>query len=261
MRSAATALVLVAISLLMSGLILPAIVKVREAAARIGCANDLKQVGMATQNYQDMQNLFPLAVLPNPDLPPEQRLSWFVSIVPYVEADDLYRRLDEKKGWDAEENHFLALTEYKILQCPGYPDTRPDSTFTPSHYLGITGLSADAVTLSKDDPRAGFFGYERKLRMKDLEDRGLNTLLIVLETSHAAGSWTAAGPPTLGSLNADELPYLGAGRRFGGNYPGGVQALFADASIRTIAVSIDPGVLEACARINGPSDVGALDGP
>jgi hypothetical protein len=249
------------ISLLVSGVILPAIVKVREASARLACANNLKQVGLATLNYADQKEGFPQAAFPNPDLPPEQRLSWFVSIVPWVEANDLYSRLDRQKGWDAEENRYLALTEFNTYHCPGYPDSLPDSTFTPSHYLGITGLGQDAAALAKDDPRAGFFGYERNLRMEELKDRGLNTLLIVLESSHATGSWTAAGPPTLGSLNADEVPYLGAGQRFGGNHPGSAPALFADASIRNIANSIDPAVLEACARINGPRDVGALDGP
>jgi hypothetical protein len=263
MRTAATSVVLAMISLLVSGLILPAIFKVREASARIGCMNNLRQIGLTVHDFEDSDRsaCFPQAAFPNPEIPSEKRLSWLVSIEPYMEANDLYSRLDRQKGWDAAENRYLALTEVKTFHCPGYPDRPPDSTFIPSHYLGITGLGPEAAILDNDDSRAGFFGYERMLRKKDLEDRGLSTLLIVLETSHATGSWTAAGPPTLASLNADEAPYLGAGRRFGGNHPGGVQALFADASIRNIANSIDPAVLEACARINGPRDVGALDGP
>jgi Protein of unknown function (DUF1559) len=248
-------------SLLVSGLILPAIVKVREAENRIRCANNLRCVGLATWNYADQIEGFPQAAFPNPDLPPEKRLSWFVSIVPYVEANDLYSRLDRQKGWDAEENRYLALTEFHTFHCPGYPDTPPDSTFTPSHYLGITGLGADAAMLTKDDPRAGFLGYERNLRMSDLQDRGLSTLLIVLETSHATGSWTGAGPPTLASLNGDDVPYLGLGRSFGGNHPHSVLCLFADGSVHVEMESMDTAVLEACARINGTSPVGALDGP
>jgi prepilin-type processing-associated H-X9-DG protein len=257
MRNAASGFILALIVILVGGLLLPAVAKMREAAARIQCLNNLKQIGLAAQNYRDnYEPYFPRAARPNPNLPFERRLSWMVEIVPYIEANPLYSRIETEKGWDAEENRFVALMTYRLYQCPGFPDRRPEGTFSASHYIGIAGVGADAAELPKDDPRAGFFGYERKLTTKDIS---ASTLLVALETSQAQGAWTAAGLPTVRGLEENETPYLGIKGQFGGNHNGGVNALFADASVRNLRVSIDPAVLEAIATIKGSDGVGGMD--
>jgi prepilin-type processing-associated H-X9-DG protein len=259
MRTAVQALI-VALVLLMAGTVLVNLIaSVREQATRMRCMNNLKQIAIAIHAYQDAQQHCPLATKPNARLAPEQRLSWLLSILPYLEANNLYARTDRDKGWEAEENRFLALTVIRTYQCPGFPDQPPTSTLVPSHYVGLAGLGPDAATLPLANQRAGFFGYERKLTPADVKGE-TSTLLVAMETTHVRNAWTSGGPATARGLDPDDLPCLGRTRPFGGIHRGVTNALFADGSVRFLADSIDPSVLEAAVMISGsatlkPSDL------
>jgi prepilin-type N-terminal cleavage/methylation domain-containing protein/prepilin-type processing-associated H-X9-DG protein len=104
-------LVVIAIIAILIGLLLPAVQKVREAAARIQCANNLHQLGLAAHNYHSAYERFPPGVnlpvaikIPNapPGYPtvspgpvtPGQSYSLFIALLPYVEQDNLYRQLN-----------------------------------------------------------------------------------------------------------------------------------------------------------------------
>jgi hypothetical protein len=181
MRQIIQAVVVVLILGTGAGLAVAAIAMVREAARRIECENNLRQLGLSVANYHDSNDgRYPAAGMRNPEpppetnsysvsmmlngqLPPEKRLSWLVELSPYINQDNIYSRLDKAQGWDAELNRFAALFSYKSLHCPGYPEGPPVSTLWPSHYVGIAGAGADAAWLPAGDPRAGFFGYERTL--------------------------------------------------------------------------------------------------
>src|SRR5438034_458642 len=79
-------LVVIAIIAVLIGLLLPAVQKVREAAARAKCANNLKQLGLAVHNYHDARNAMP------PDrLAPGGFVTWAVLILPYIEQDSVYK--------------------------------------------------------------------------------------------------------------------------------------------------------------------------
>jgi prepilin-type processing-associated H-X9-DG protein len=252
--------VIVAVSLLMvGGLVLAGMVKVREAANRAQCQNSLKQIGLALHNYCSAnEGSIPSARIPNPDLSPDKRQSWQVTLLPYYEANDLYSRMDHAKGWDADENRFLALTRLWNLQCPAFPDRPPESVFIPAHYVGITGLGEEAVTLPLSDPRAGLFGYDRELRLADIADRA-STLMAAAETTRAFGAWTAGGPPTARGLVEDDPPYVGLDRQFGGLHATGANVLFADGTVRFVRESIHPRVLVALATIKGSKGTEPID--
>jgi prepilin-type processing-associated H-X9-DG protein len=145
MRSAGEALILALISIVVAGLVVPYIANVRQAADRIQCANNLKLIAMSAHNYNDTYNYFPRAARPNPSLASEQRLSWLVEILPFVESDWVYSRVDMEKAWDAEENRFAAVMTIKLFQCPGFLDQPPESTLAPSHYIGIHRGGANAA--------------------------------------------------------------------------------------------------------------------
>jgi prepilin-type N-terminal cleavage/methylation domain-containing protein len=241
-------LVVIALIAVFVGLLLPAVQKVRNAAARMSCSNNLKQIGLALDNYADSNGECPRAAMPNPELPPEKRLSWMVSLLPYVECNPLYREMEKGKPWDAEENHFAAVLVYPVYLCPAdRPEPSPD-TLVPTNYIGMAGLGEDAASLPAGHPRAGFFGYDRKLTLKDLP-RGAANTLFVLETARTQGTWIAAGPPTVRGLVEDEQPYAGRGGQFGGLHRQAVMAAFADGSVRTLEMPVEPRVLREVIRL------------
>jgi prepilin-type processing-associated H-X9-DG protein len=245
-------LILVLIGLICGGILTNFIVQTRAAAARAQCYNNLRSLALAIANYHECYSKFPKAAEENPDLLPERRLSWIVGIWPFVEAGPGYSKMDHKKGSDAEENCFAALIRWKTLDCPGYV-APPTATMNPTCYVGITGIGADAINLPVEDRRAGFFGYERILKLADFKNHA-SSILMLAETSQVQGSWTAAGSPTTRGLIPDGSPYLGAGGQFGGNHRHGANVAFMDGSVRFVEQSIDPAVWEAMATLSGKSN-------
>jgi hypothetical protein len=256
-QSALKALAAAVAVLLLGGLLIVFVGKVRDAASRVRCQNNLQALALGVSSYHDSCNQFPQAIVPNASLPPEKCLGLCFRVASYAAGStNLYVRMDEQKGWEAEENRYLAVMGCPPLRCPGYPDAKPASTLVPTHYVGIAGIGADAATLPLDDPRAGFFGYERKLSRADIR-RGASRLLVLVETTRTQGAWTAGGPPTVRGLE-EGTPYLGAGGQFGGTHPKTTYPLFADGSIRPVSDSVAPRAFEAMATIRGSRDAEAV---
>jgi prepilin-type N-terminal cleavage/methylation domain-containing protein/prepilin-type processing-associated H-X9-DG protein len=171
-------LVVIAIIAAMMGLLLPAVQKVREAAARMKCQNNLKQIGTALHNYEGVNKVFPPAYVTADTRrdgsafgisygddyrngPPGW--AWGVFLLPYVEQDNLYRAFNLNEPCWSPANAAAARTKVATFLCPsatgggegfevqmqgadvrhGIPMTRSDGSrivFAHSHYVTNAGI-------------------------------------------------------------------------------------------------------------------------
>jgi prepilin-type N-terminal cleavage/methylation domain-containing protein len=131
-------LVVIAIIAILIGLLVPAVQKVREAAARMQCSNNLKQLGVAAANYDSNFSRLPpgyLGTYPNLTAPPtysnEQQVGVLVYLLPYIEQDNVYKTfttgmpadyLDPTKTyqpwWNYPKTVSMAQTTIKTFLCP-----------------------------------------------------------------------------------------------------------------------------------------------
>jgi hypothetical protein len=252
--------VFVVILVVVFGLLVPNVAKVRRAAARSQCENKLKQIALALHTYAATHSKFPAATISQPGLAPEDRLSWIVAILPQLERETLYRQIDTKDSWRVASATPSLQTALKELHCPGWVMEFVPEPGILTSYVGVTGVGEDAAILPTTNSQAGVFGYDRETALDSIKDGDATTLLL-LETMQHNGPWSQGGPATARGLDPARQPYLGEGRPFGGmNFSDGsyyhriykgCAAAFVDGSVRSLGDSVSSKVLEALATKAG----------
>ncbi|MCI0377986.1 MAG: DUF1559 domain-containing protein [Gemmataceae bacterium] len=156
-------LVVIAIIAILIGLLLPAVQKVREAAARTQCLNNLKQLGLALHNYEGVYRHFPPSTISTGGAS-AQPWSAQAFLLPFLEGDNVYRLIDFSVGYHHPTNtakfppHGIAPLRIPILICPSDPnDTARINAATglPEHYPLCYGLNVGTYLVYNPVTRAG----------------------------------------------------------------------------------------------------------
>src|SRR4051794_9270105 len=111
-------LVVIAIIAILIGLLLPAVQKVREAASRAKCANNLKQIGLALHNHHDSRGTFPPGGMQTGANGTSCYTNWAIEILPYLEQGDLYKQYNQTALNETANNRAVGQKRVKAYECP-----------------------------------------------------------------------------------------------------------------------------------------------
>lgn len=211
-----------------AGLLLPAVQAAREAARRMNCSNNLKQIGMGLQNYHAVYKSLPPAY--TVDAQGQRLHSWRTLILPFIEQEALYSRIDLNKPWDDPANQAAANTAVAAYSCPS---TDLDPTMTL--YVAIV------------DPSSAMSG-PTPTRFRDIVDGIANTVLL-METGPAnAVPW----------MSPDDMDLSTYMNPTDGGHRGGSHVLMADGAVVFITNSIDAELKQALVTKSGKEVISPL---
>jgi prepilin-type processing-associated H-X9-DG protein len=250
----------VAIVVIVLALALPAIMLARESSRRTACQSNLRQIGLAIQQYEQIHNLLP----PGRDAIAGRDHSWVTLVLPQLELSRLYERYNFEQAWNdkaASENGAIAETKLPLFLCPStIHKVAGASDYGGNYGSSLSGLGKgfgldlawDSGTLlalhtpSRTEPRNDAIGTGQ------ITD-GLNQTFLVMEDSgrnaDEGGQW-ANGQQCF----AHEYPTINEYRKQGifSDHPSGANILSADGHVRLLSVDTDPWVIGALAtRANG----------
>ena len=208
-------LVVIAIIAVLIGLLLPAVQKVREAAARSACSNNLKQIGLAVHNYEAAIGKLPSSgegtdYTTNPPTTTFDLHSTYTALLPYLEQEPAYRLMDLQFRYNdtrRPDNQRAAKTPIKTFLCPGHPSYQPDPAgygqvdYMPIGYTDIHPATGVRDKLTRTDA-AFVLKPTPLLAVTD----GLSNTLAVLEDTGKNSEW---GTPAMVGNYPDPLIALG----------------------------------------------------
>jgi len=214
-------LVVIAIIAILIGLLLPAVQKVREAAARMSCSNNLKQLGLALHNYHDQNNKLPPGCAT--DAAPYGTgggwgSSWKVFILPYIEQGNIYVKwtFNGSSGYTNANNMPLVhQINIKTYRCPSSPiadfyasSNNAGSIQMMTSYTGVAGSAAEPTVQTNVgccdgsgniNAAGGVLFNHSSVTLVGITDGTSNTIIVGEQSDHVRNS---SGAPVPGAYTA-----------------------------------------------------------
>lgn len=277
-------LVVIAIIAILIGLLLPAVQKVREAANRSTCSNNLKQIGLATHNYENANSaLVPAFIGDNSETADFNTwATWGALILPYIEQDNVFNLWDQKR-LVSQQSPVAYQTRIKIYNCPSRPQpvlslndfANPGGALTDyaasfgtaALYVNSNGAIIPSIpVVSADSFGPLLVSWQHQVRLPDITDGTSNTTMFGEKSIR---------PNSLRGKNEDRSVYSGvrnthrrmmglapdgtqrpllpvqnqnianANNSFGGPHTGSTVFVFVDGSVRSIRNSASIATLTA----------------
>jgi prepilin-type N-terminal cleavage/methylation domain-containing protein/prepilin-type processing-associated H-X9-DG protein len=274
-------LVVIAIIAVLIGLLLPAVQKVRETAARVQCGNNLHQIGLALHYYHQTGKSFPPGYVSRVSSSGDDTgpgWGWAAYILPQMEQDNLFEQIRFDQPIDSPVNSGPRVVTVKAYLCPldspppTWMATRYDAIGNPvaaicevasANYIGVFGVTEPGVD------GEGVFYRNSTTSLGDITD-GTSQTIMVGERAHSLGPATWVGAVT----GAEVFPYnssnmvLGhtgesngpAGptevNNFSSHHTGGVNFLFADGHVAFLTGAVRQSTYEALSTRAGGEPVG-----
>jgi prepilin-type N-terminal cleavage/methylation domain-containing protein/prepilin-type processing-associated H-X9-DG protein len=279
-------LVVIAIIGVLVSLLLPAVQKVREAANRMKCQNNLKQMALALHTYHDANGRLPTGV----ETGVGNFMSFHVYILPYLEQSNLYQRFNLAARYNNPTNLALGLILVPNYRCPsatqliteyGTGEWSGGQPTLTTHYYGVAGPLgtnpqtgrpyAFRTTNQGNEATQGVLGMGSKVRLTDITDGTSNTLMLG-EMSWTNANyyrvWTRGTYDDASSPDRDttccrnvanafgSTPYNGSDNAnntsFGSEHAArGANFALADGSVRWVSPGITMGTYLSVASYNG----------
>jgi prepilin-type N-terminal cleavage/methylation domain-containing protein/prepilin-type processing-associated H-X9-DG protein len=271
-------LVVIAIIAVLIGLLLPAVQKVREAAARISCQNNLKQIGLGMLNFESAQGGLPpsrtTGLSAGAPYYPYQH-SWSAALLPYIEQTASFDLYTYKANWNDSVNYPAIRTYLKLFNCPSTPNQpRVDTTTAaaPSggdyhalnaikNFVAINCFGLVHLT-NPDDPRlVGAMRRDKITKISAITDGTSNTILVaedagrpvfynaarqVYNPNGKEGGWADPnGAFSIDGANPDGTIPGSCSLNCSNDsevysfHPSGANVVFADGSVHFLASSLD----------------------
>jgi prepilin-type N-terminal cleavage/methylation domain-containing protein/prepilin-type processing-associated H-X9-DG protein len=269
-------LVVLAIIGVLLGLLLPAVQAVREAAGRIRCGNNLKQIGLALVMHHDTAGAFPRGgFFPiHPTATQPQVLSWGTAILPMLEQHALARSIRADLVYTDPLNHQAGQTAVPSFLCPALPSadvSRPSTDlpgvrFARNDYAAVNGERGLRSPSASNDPERGVLILARALSFKDITDGASQTILAGEAPEGIHAIWISPrnvfdqSAPVAARVTSNspypscQLPgiFCDFGQELSSHHRGGANVAFADGSVHFLKTSLDVLVLAAfCSRGGG----------
>ena len=250
------------IAAVLGALMLPALLRTRDAARRTGCLNNLHNLTLAVHNYEALWDALPPGGGGPPGVEP---LGWLPRVAGELDAWQLVAGMDLNAGADAATNTAAATTQIAVLVCPADDSGAAPAT---SNYAGISG--------GRDVPlgptNGGVFVLGRSVRRSEILDGAGHTLFIgekPIGGPAGGGNWlqgdastlrTTAAPPNARGPNRPAPGVLGPGG-LASAHGSGINAAFGDGGVRWVRDDVSPAVMRRWGeRADGELPGGGLPG-